>query len=98
MKIDFSATIKDFDGTDLKEAGDKPVTLGMIAVRALNANFTDEANLPAEEKVRRFGMALKISEGGEVDFKAEDIAEIKKVIGRAFNPLIVGRAFALLDG
>lgn len=97
MKIDFSAEIKDFDGKALKE-GDTAITLGLMAVRALNAQFPDEQPLSAEAKVSRFRIAVKVSEGGVQDLVAEDVVEIKKVIGRAFTPLIVGRSYALIEG
>ena len=91
MKIDFSAAIKDFDGDAVKD-GDKEATLGRVACTALLASYADEQNLPAEDKVKRFRLAEIAAKGGAQEMKVDDVALMKKLIGKAFAPLIVGRA------
>jgi hypothetical protein len=106
---DFSAKILDMDGRpfidDIKcpadQAGKRKceddVVLASIAVRALMAPFQDEQNLSGEDKFKRFALAMKVKDGGEVPVSAEDIALLKKLIGKLYTPLVVGRAFPLLD-
>jgi hypothetical protein len=106
---DFSAKILDMDGrpfvddvrcpadTAGKRKCEDEVTLASIAVRALMANFPDEQNLPGEDKFKRFALAMKIKDGGEVAVSAEDVSLLKRLIGKLYTPLVVGRAFPLLD-
>src|SRR5262245_23377648 len=96
MKIDFSAVIKDLDGSPVKQ-GEKDATLGHVACTALLASYADEQNLPVEDKVRRFRLAEIAAKGGEREVKVEDVALIKQLIGKAFAPLIVGRAYDIIE-
>ena len=96
MKIDFSAVIKDLDGDAVKD-GETDATLGRVASTALLASYADEQNLPAEDKVKRFRLAEIAAKGGEREVKVEDVALIKTLIGKAFAPLIVGRAFDIIE-
>jgi hypothetical protein len=97
MKIDFSTVLKDFDGRPLKDGGEE-VTLKSVTQMALMAQYRDETELAATEKVRRFALAMKLQNGSaEVDLPVEDVAEIKRLIGRAMGPLVVGRAYELLS-
>ena len=96
MKIDFSAAIKDLDGDAVKD-GDKDATLGRVACTALLASYADEQNLPAEDKIKRFRQAETAAKGGAQEVRVEDVALIKTLIGKAFAPLIVGRAFDIID-
>jgi hypothetical protein len=106
---DFSANILDLNGQPFADdfkcpadaTGKRPcqdyATLGVIATRALLATLPDEQNLSGEEKFKRFALAMKIKDGGNVALNAEDIALLKKLVGKVYSPLIVGRAFPLLD-
>jgi hypothetical protein len=96
MKIDFSSVIKDLDGDAVKD-GEKDTTLGRVACAALLASYADEQNLPAEDKVKRFRLAEVTSKGGEQEIKIDDVALIKKLIGKAFAPLIVARAYDIIE-
>jgi hypothetical protein len=99
--VDFAAPITLIDGTTpLRDQGDKGkiVTLGDVAQTALLSTFQDEPNLKGEDKIKRFSLATKI-EGQRKDpvLTADDIALIKTLIGKAYNPLITGQAWKLLD-
>lgn len=96
MKIDFDALMKDFQNKVISEGG-KNTTLAAVACTALSAQFADEANLAADEKYRRYKLGCKLADGGAVDLSVDEIAMLKKLIGRAFSPLIVGRSFDVLD-
>jgi hypothetical protein len=96
MKIDFSAVIKDLDGDPVKD-GDEDATLGRIACTALLATYADERELPAEQKVKRFRLAEIAAKGGEREVKVEDVALIKQLIGKAFAPLVVARAYDIIE-
>jgi hypothetical protein len=96
MKIDFSAVIKDLEGDAVKD-GEKDATLGRVACAALLASYADEQNLPAEDKVKRFHLAEVAAKGGEQEMKIDDVALIKTLIGKAFAPLVVGRAYDIIE-
>jgi hypothetical protein len=97
MQVDFSVKILDFEGKPLKQDGSgSDLTLKGAAQIALMAQYRDEQELPATEKVRRFKLAMAIENGAMVDLPVEDIAEIKRLIGKGMNALIVGRVFELL--
>lgn len=100
MKIDFSAKIRDLEGNPVKMEGDKHFTIGDAAVTVLMATFHDEQNLEPKEKVRRFKLALLASDKDSPikEVPTEDVAEIKRLIGKGMGPLIVGRAEEILEG
>lgn len=97
MQIDFAAELNDLDGNPIKADGEKNATLSSIACTALLAVYADEQNLAPSEKVNRFQLALVATKGGMQDMKVEDVAMLKRLIGKAFGPLIVGRAYDILE-
>jgi hypothetical protein len=97
MRLDFSAPIKALDGQPLMQDG-KPVTLASVASGVLLMAFPDEGQtLSADEKIQRFRLAEKVVGGGERELKVEDIALIKKLVAKAYGPLVVGRVFDLIE-
>lgn len=100
MKINFSAVITNLDGKPMKqpalEGADSPdATLAWIAAEAMLRSVTDKEG---EAKYKVYSLAMKIGGGGEIDLPPEEIALIKAKVGEAYGPLIVGRAFDLLNG
>lgn len=97
MKIDFSQTFTDLDGTPI-QADAQSLTLGMVAVQALMAQFPDEKELDGAEKLRRYKLALAIHGAcAPLDVVVEDIASLKKLIGKAYGVLVVGQALPMLE-
>ena len=96
MQINFATEILDLDGTPIKDAG-KNLTLRSAACGALTAPFPEDQNAEATVKVSRYRLALKASEGGTQDWPVEDVAEMKRLIGKAYGPLIVGRCFDAIE-
>ena len=88
--------IKDLDGDPVKD-GEKDATLGRVACTALLACYADEQNLAAEDMVKRFRLAEIAAKGGEREVKVEDAALIKMLIGKAFAPLVVARAYDIIE-
>ena len=72
-------------------------TLAVISVRALGQIFADEQQLPAEQKVARYKLALRIVDGGVQEMSIEEAALLKAVIGKAYSPFVVGAAFSLIE-
>lgn len=97
MQIDFSTPILDLKGNTIKD-GENDFLLSTVACNALLQPYQDEQNLNATEKLRRYKIATKVSDGGVQDLSVEDVAELKKLIGKGFPPLVVGRSFDILEG
>lgn len=98
MKINFDAKILDLNSKEIVDQNNKSTTLGTVASQALMAAFPDETNLEASEKVKRFKLSLKVVKGGSQDISVDDVSELKKLIGKAYGPLVVGRAYDLIEG
>jgi hypothetical protein len=96
--VDFSTVMTDMDGQPLptSQSDKTPVTLGTVADTALLNSFPDEKDIGGDEKVHRFTLAVLVK-SGKVDLTVENITLIKTVIAKAYGPLIVGRAWAILD-
>lgn len=110
MQIDFSAVIMEIDGktpvmlpdgTGVDANGKpkmKPATLGLVTCSALLAPYADEQNLAQEEKVKRFGLAQTVVDGGIQEISIDDAALLKKLINKGWpQPLIVARAFDIIE-
>lgn len=97
MQINPSAELLDLDDKPIKE-NDKPVLIGSLIVQALGV--PDQADSP-ELKVKRFDVSLRVHRAAKanepVDLTVEEAADIKKVVGKHFAPLVVGRIYELLD-
>lgn len=100
MSIDFSAKIVDFDGNPIRpnpETTDE-LTLRDACVRALCLPYDDERSLSPEDKFKRGQLASQIYKSDSpLDLKTEDIALIKRLIGKAYTPIIVFHSWPLLD-
>jgi hypothetical protein len=99
--IDFATPITQIDGTTpLRSEGDKGkiITLGDVAENALLGSFPDEQNLKGEDKIKRYAIARKIEDQRKDPvLTADEIALIKTLIAKAYNPLVTGHAWKLLD-
>jgi hypothetical protein len=99
MLINFTHEIKQLDGKSIPGLGGKEkTTLKDVAVDALLAQFQDEQNLSGEEKCKRYVLATRIYGNDEIELTVEEVALIKKLIGRGFSPLVVGQAYSMLEG
>jgi hypothetical protein len=102
MTVDFSRGIKTLDGQQINDSSRDGVvmTVGLAAVNALLAEHPSEsAGVPAEEKLRRYKLAVLIhAANGPVGVSVEDVALIRRLIGFCYPPIVVGQAYEVLDG
>jgi hypothetical protein len=96
MKIDLTQELKDFDGKVIPSASGKSAKVKGVVIDALIATYQDEANLGGEEKLKRWELASKINKG-DFDLTAEDIVLAKKLVGKAYGPLVVGQVWNILE-
>lgn len=96
MKIDFYKPLLDLSGEPMK-SGDKDFLLVNACQEALTATFPDEMNLSGADKVKRFSLALKVGEKLPQELTIDEVAEIRRLVAKAYGPLVVGRAYEMLD-
>ena len=76
-----------------------PITLRSVCVNVLMGLGPDERGMGGEEKARRFSLGMKVHKVKEpLELKSEQIVLLKKLIGAAYAPLVVGQVFEMLDG
>jgi len=96
-----SAPILDLAGSPMldEQGSDGPVvaTVAKACVTALTATLPGEGQLSGEEKFKRFLLAQRIVGTPDLDLAAEDIVLLKRLIGTAYPPLVVGRVWEVLD-
>lgn len=97
MKINPLEAIRNLDGEQLKSPSDEPITVRTVCCDALLGTYQDEQNLSGEEKLQRYELAKKIHSDNEVILSAEEIVLAKKVVAKAWNPLVMGQAWKILD-
>lgn len=101
MLFDGNAKILDLKGKPVKldTNSDEDATLADVASLALTSpmfNAEDKSN--SSEKVKRFKLALKITDQVlPVEITIEEAALIKKCVGELPHPLLVGRVDELLE-
>ncbi len=96
MKVNFDKQLVSLDGEVILDTKGNPAVLRGVAIDALLAVFGDEQNLAGEEKLKRYIVAEKVYKH-EDDLTVEELALLKKLIGKAYNPLIVGQAWKIIE-
>lgn len=99
MKIDMKQHLKNLNGMPFDDLPN--FLLGEAAKEALLSTYNDETEITGEEKFNRYQIAMKVQKGlstdEEVDFAIEELALIKKLIGKRYNTVVVGPAFLALE-
>lgn len=89
--------IVDINGKPLPKDTGGETLVKDIAVSALFGQYADEQALSGDEKFRRFKLAMTVNDGGSQDLSPEDVVLIKKLVGKAYGPLIVGQVYNVLN-
>lgn len=101
--VDFTQQLVDVDGKPMiddaasKDGAPIKVTLSKVSVIALLSDYRDEQNISPEEKFKRWQLAQKIHDANAAQLSAEDVALIKKLVGKRFAASIVGPVFQIID-
>jgi hypothetical protein len=94
--IDFDEPIRDLTGKPVR-TDDQAMTIGTCALAALQAVFPGEDASPTV-KVERFKLAVRIAQATEpIALSNEEITILKLVVGKLWNPLVVGRVYQAVD-
>lgn len=88
---------KNLMGQDILMNG-PALTLRTVSQNALVAVFQDEQHLSGEDKLKRWELAMKVKRSPDpVDLTTDEVVLIKKLIGKAYGPVISGQAWQLLE-
>jgi len=99
MVVNLGKGLFTLDGEIIPDMKNEPATVRGVAIEALFATFKGEENLSGEEKMKRWELASKIkAESDPVEMTVEEVALLKKLIGKAYGALIVGQAWKVLEG
>ena len=99
MTRNFNFPILQLDGTSVKNEKGEDLTGTMAVTAALLANFPDEQNLGGEDRLKRFILAQRVHEAGalDTDVTVENLELIKRLVGKAYQTLVVGRVYVALE-
>ena len=95
--IDFTTQLNGIDGTALVGPDSKPLTLGSVAVQALQLQLQEDAKLTGEQKFEMDALARKIYKNASCTLTVEEIVKLKTRIGAAYGPAVVGATWRVLD-
>lgn len=97
MKINFDQKLLGIDDiTVLKVSGSSdPLTLKKVCIKALTSLNPADVSITGDDKYQRFKLALKIEKGEELG--VDEVSLLKKLVGQIWSPLVVGRAWDMLD-
>lgn len=105
-KIDFTQLLLDADDHPFAEcvkadpadktkcAEEKQLTLGYVALQALNS---PEQNITYSEAAKRGQLGLMVYRSNGAELTADEITLIKTQLPKRWSPLVVARAVPLLD-
>jgi hypothetical protein len=99
-KIDFSVVLRTPDGRAIKEgdAEDAPdLTLRAACAAVLFNQIPGDEHMIGSKKLELAKLGMKLFADGEVTLSSDDVTALKERIGVAYSPLVVLRAFELLD-
>lgn len=106
-KINFTTVILNQDEKPMRECADDPapkkdeecklwqsVTIGMVVMRAL---AMPEQGLAADVSLKRGQLALRVYKAEDAVLTAEEVTTIKTQMAKMYSPLVIARAFPILD-
>jgi len=101
MKLPINTAILDAKGETITQQLDgETMTIGSLSIMGLSSvNPDSKKEISATDKFKRGALAIKIQniEGLFVDISIEELALIKQLIGEIGSPVVVARAWQLLE-
>lgn len=94
MKINLNAVLYSVNNEPLSD-GENNLILRHVIQNALLGTLRGDENMEGKQKVELWDLAKRAGEE-EADYTVEEVAIIRQRIGRAYGPVVVGPAFALL--
>ncbi len=99
MKININQVLTQLNGQPIKDTDESGKAVDATVRNALvNAVLLPEQNEKGTQKVLKYELAKKIYQAKEdVEVTAEEVVMLKRVVGEAFAPLIVGQLMELFN-
>lgn len=95
MKLNVDVILRELDGAPIVHPSGKDVTLGLVICELL---LPQKDMGSGADKASRYQLACKVHQGGEIDFKVEELAKIKELCdGIPLNGIVVGQVIKLID-
>jgi len=94
-KINFSTVVKKLDGEVLKFE-EKPVTLGFACYKGLVANTAETQKLDLSAIAKRYELAKKIKDGGEVEVEAAEAVLIRDSLKNFWGIEVIGFVLGII--
>jgi hypothetical protein len=106
--IDMTAVMMGDQGVPLKDVADRTaedpdckkcrdLTLGRAVVNALFVMLPEERDLSGEQKFSRGLLAKRVESDPKAQLSAEEIAVVKRLIGKTYGTAVVVQAYQMLD-
>jgi len=93
--VNVDQVIVDLAGNPVMETENSDLTLKGVCVTSI---LKLDGEITPAEKMERGRLSMKIWEGGELEFAAEEISLLKKLVGEYIShPLVYMRAVDMLD-
>jgi hypothetical protein len=75
----------------------KEILISQIIVDALMDSSIGSQTVTGQQKMERYNLAREVQKGGLIEFKAEDLALLKELVGIKYTPLVVGQFYPWVD-
>ena len=104
MKLPVNSTIKDIFGKDIvpppsaDDPNPAPMTLATVIQNSLLNALKGDENMDGASKLALHTLAVRTLDPDSDYLIDEDVSLIKRRIGMAYGPVIVGPAYALIEG
>ena len=105
MKLDVTQQLKNLDGSLLVQPGTRCTTCGhitnpeVVTLReAITASLVARDQAEGEEKFKRWALAVRVQQEDAPDLRVDELALIKKLVGKIQPPLTAGQVWVLLEG
>lgn len=96
MKVKTDQLITDLSNKPIKDTDGSELTLGDVLCNALMGAPQGE-KLDGKESVKKYNLALRIHNNGEVELSAEEVVDLLKVVGSMYLPMVAGAVYHILD-
>lgn len=95
MKSPFDTPMFDLDGEEIRDEKNRPMTLGRLAIRAIDAGEPGQKSTETEQKLDDWDLMLRIRNGKDVT--KSEFKYVLKRMGQHYAPGIVGPTVTILN-
>ena len=97
MKINVIQELKNYDDKVIKDQFDNTITPRSVFSNVLLQDTPNGAKIDGQEKYKRYKLTAKINCEDSPDFKVEEIAMLKQLVGDSCSALVVGVIWDVIE-